>query len=175
MDEYGFRYFASRNSDAAAVIDHDGATWSRGALRELADGVARAFSIAGLAPGDVVALVAPNCAEYLAVYLAGITAGLYVVPVNWHLAAPEIDHVILNSRAKAIVAHAKLGCMRLDTLRAHAGHMKACVSIGPADGFEELHAFVAGAAGRPLDACLPMGRMLPYTSATTGLPKAVWR
>jgi len=175
MNKHGFHYFAARNSDAAAVIDHDGTTWSRGSLRDLADGIAGAFALAGLAPGDVVAVVAPNCAEYLAVYLAGIAAGLYVVPVNWHLAAPEIDHVILNSRAKAIVAHAKLGCRRLDTLRAHAEHMKACVSIGPADGFEELHTFVAGVAGRPLDASLPMGRMLPFTSATTGLPKAVWR
>ena len=175
MNEYGFRYFASRNSDAAAVIDHHGTTWSRGALLDLVDGIARAFSAAGLASGDVVAIVAPNCAEYLAAYLAGIAAGLYVVPVNWHLAAPEIDYLIGNSRAKGIVAHAKLGCTRLDTLRAHAARMKACVSIGAADGFEELHAFVAGATECPLDASLPMGRMLPYTSATTGLPKAVWR
>jgi acyl-CoA synthetase (AMP-forming)/AMP-acid ligase II len=95
--------------------------------------------------------------------------------VNWHLAAPEIDYLIGNSRAKGIIVHAKLGCTRLDTLRAHAARMKACVSIGTADGFEELHAFVAGATGCPLDASLPMGRVLPYTSATTGLPKAVWR
>lgn len=175
MNQYGFDYFASRNSDAPAVIDHDGTTWSRGALLDLVDGIARAFSAAGFASGDVVAIVAPNCAEYLAAYLAGIAAGLYVVPVNWHLAAPEIDYLIGNSRVEGIVAHAKLGHRRLDTLRAHAGRMKACVSIGPADGFEELHAFVTGATGYPLDADSPMGRMLPYTSATTGLPKAVWR
>ena len=53
--------------------------------------------------------------------------------------------------------------------------MKAMVSIGSAEGFRELRAFVAGAAGCDLDANLPMGRMLPYTSATTGMPKAVWR
>src|SRR5262245_37947503 len=120
MNEYGLRHFASRNFDAPALIEHDGTIWSRGALLELADGIARGFAAAGLAPGEVVAIVAPNCAEYVATYLAGITAGLYVVPVNWHLAAPEVDYLIRNSRAQAIVAHAKLGERRLDTLRAHA-------------------------------------------------------
>ncbi len=175
MNEYGFRCYASRDSDAPAIIENDRATWSRGELLDLADGIARGFAAVGLAPGDVVAIVAPNCAEYVAAYLAGISAGLYVVPVNWHLAAPEVDYLIDNSRAKAIVAHAKLGCRRLDTLRAHGTRMKAIVSIGPAEGFRELRAFVAGAANFRLDANLPMGRMLPYTSATTGVPKAVWR
>ncbi len=175
MNEYGFRYFASRNSSAPAIIEQDDTTWSRGALLELADGIARGFVAAGLVPGDVVAIVAPNCAEYVAAYLAGISAGLYIVPVNWHLAAPEVDYLIDNSRARAIVAHAKLGNRRLDTLRSHGARMNAMVSIGSAEGFRELRAFVAGAAGFELDANLPTGRMLPYTSATTGMPKAVWR
>lgn len=175
MNEYGFRHFASRDSGAPAIIEHDGTTWSRGALLELADGIARGLAAAGLAPGDAVAIVAPNCAEYVATYLAGISAGLYVVPVNWHLAAPEVDYLVESSRAKAIVAHAKLGNRRLDTLRAHGAQMKAAVSIGSADGFRELRAFAASAGSFELGASLPMGRMLPYTSATTGVPKAVRR
>ena len=75
MNEYGFRHFASRESGAAAIIELDDTTWSRGALLELADGIARGFVAAGLVPGDVLAIVAPNCAEYVAAYLAGISAG----------------------------------------------------------------------------------------------------
>jgi long-chain acyl-CoA synthetase len=175
MDKFGLRYFAACNPDAPAVIEQDGTTWSRGALLDHADGIARGLAAAGLAAGDVIALVAPNCAEYLAVYLGGIAAGLYVVPVNWHLAAPEIDYLLENSRAQAIVAHAKLGDRRLDTLRAHAPRMRVVASIGEAAGFRELRVFAADAAPFELDANLPMGRMLPYTSATTGLPKAVRR
>src|SRR3954465_12989205 len=141
MNEYGFRYFAARDSGAPAIIAQNGPTWSRGALLELADGIARGLVAAGLVPGDVMAIVAPNCAEYVAAYLAGISAGLYIVPVNWHLAAPEVDYVIDNSRAKAIVAHAKLGNRRLDTLRSHGARMKAMVSVGSAEGFRELRAF----------------------------------
>jgi long-chain acyl-CoA synthetase len=95
--------------------------------------------------------------------------------VNWHLSVAEIDYLIHNSRAKAIVAHAQLGTPRLDALRAHGPRMKAIVAIGPADGFRDLRAFVPGASGFELDPNSPMGRMLPYTSATTGVPKAVSR
>jgi long-chain acyl-CoA synthetase len=175
MNEFGFRFFAARNPDAPAIIAPDGTTWSRGALLELADGIARGFAAAGLAAGDVVAIVAPNCAEYVAAYLGGIAAGLYVVPVNWHLVAPEIDYLLDNSRAKAILVHTQLGSRRLEKLREHAARMEAAVSIGSADGFVELGSFVAGTAGFKLAANLPIGRTLPYTSATTGLPKAVWR
>ena len=175
MNAYGFRHFAACNSNAPAIIEEDGTTWSRGALVELVDRIARGFAAAGLVPGDVVAIVAPNCAEYVAVYLAGISSGLYIVPVNWHLAAPEVDYLIDNSRAKAIVAHARLGDRRLGTLHAHGARMNALVSIGSADGFCELRAFATDATSFELDANSPMGRMLPYTSATTGVPKAVWR
>jgi long-chain acyl-CoA synthetase len=172
MDEFGLRHFAARDRDAVAVIEQNDAIWSRGELLALADRTACAFAAAGLEPGDVVAIVAPNCAEFLAAYLGGIAAGLYVVPVNWHLAAPEIDYLLENSGAKAIVAHARLGEHRLATLRAHAACVRTLVAIGRADGFRELRE-LALAASRPLPN-VPEGRMLPYTSATTGRPKGVW-
>ena len=173
MDDFGLRYFAARDRDAAAVIEQNGTVWSRGELLTLVDGTARAFSATGLRPGDVVAIAAPNCAEYLAAYLGGVGAGLYVVPVNWHLAAPEIDYLLENAGAKAIVAHARLGERRLAALRAQAARVGVLVSIGRADGFRELREF-ARTPARPL-AKVPEGRMLPYTSATTGRPKAVRR
>jgi long-chain acyl-CoA synthetase len=173
MDDFGLRYFAARDRDAAAVIEQNGTVWSRGELLTLVDGTARAFAAAGLRPGDVVAIVAPNCAEYLAAYLGGIGAGLYVVPVNWHLAAPEIDYLLANAGAKAIVAHARLGERRLAALRAQAARVGVLVAIGRADGFRELREF-ARTPARPLPN-VPEGRMLPYTSATTGRPKAVRR
>jgi len=173
MDAFGLRYFAARDPDAIAVIEQSGAIWSRGELLALADKTASALSAAGLEAGDVIAIVAPNCGEYLAAYFAGIAAGLYVVPVNWHLSPPEVDYVLENSGAKAIVAHARLGERRLAPLRAHAARLNALVAIGSAAGFCELDDF-ARAAPRPV-AGAPEGRMLPYTSATTGRPKAVRR
>jgi long-chain acyl-CoA synthetase len=171
VDEFGFRHFTEINRDAAAVIDQRGRTWTRGDLWDLAQGVARAFVASGLRDGDVVAIVAPNCAEYLAACLGGVEAGLYVVPVNRHLAMSEIAYLLADSGARALVVHSRLGEARLARLRALGAGMPALVSIDAADGFAQLDAFVARAAkhARPRAA----GRLLPYTSATTGKPKAV--
>src|SRR5215471_10329336 len=106
MNDFGLRYFAARDRDAIAVIEQSGTTWSRGELLALVDGVAAALAAAGMTAGDALAIVAPNCGEYLAAYLAGIAAGLYVVPVNWHLSPSELEYLLDSSRASAIVAHA---------------------------------------------------------------------
>ena len=82
MQPFGFRYFANRSPSAVAVVDPGGREWRRDELLELADQTASALVGAGLERGDVVAIVAPNCAEFLAVHLAALAAGLYVVPVN---------------------------------------------------------------------------------------------
>ena len=59
----------------------------------------------GLAVGDVVATLLPNCAEMLEVYLAALQAGWYLVPINHHLVAPEVAYILSDSGAKAFVAH----------------------------------------------------------------------
>jgi long-chain acyl-CoA synthetase len=170
MSSFGLRICAARDADAPAVIDGRGQLWTRAALLSLTDRLAAGFAAQGLAAGDVIAIAAPNCAEYLAAYLAGLAAGLYVVPINWHLAEPEIDYVLGNSGAKAIVAHARLGQRRLASFRA-AGRL--ALVIGAAPGFVALEEF---AAGHPAEApARPLGRQLPYTSATTGRPKGVLR
>lgn len=167
MKPFGFRYFANQSPDAVAIVDPSGRQWTRADLLELVDGTAASLVAAGLAPGDVVAIVSPNCAEYLAAHLAGVAAGLYVVPVNWHLAEREIAYMVSNSGAKAVFAHARLGARRLAPIGA-ARVLR--VSFGEAHGFVPLERFAASPA-RMVQR--PAGRVLAYTSATTGMPKAV--
>ena len=168
MQPFGFRYFAHRSPDAAALVDPGGREWTRAELLDLVDRTAGALVGAGLAPGDVIAIVAPNCAEFLAAHMAGLAAGLYVVPVNWHLAEPEIEYILGNSGAKVVFAHARLGARRLAALTA-PGVVR--VGFGEARGFVPLERFSAAPAHLAVQR--PAGRVLAYTSATTGVPKAV--
>jgi long-chain acyl-CoA synthetase len=174
MDDFGVSYFAAKNPRATALIDSRGTRWSRADLAALVDDLARALASAGLRPGDVVAVVSPNCVEYLGVCLAAIAAGLYVVPVNWHLADPEIAYLLENCGARAIVAHARLGAARCASLLAHGHRSTVRVSIGTAAGFVTLHDFVAEHSSSRFAEREP-GRLMPYTSATTGRPKGVRR
>jgi long-chain acyl-CoA synthetase len=170
MEEFGLRLFAAREPGAVAIVDGAGRAWTRGVLSDLIDRTAGGFVAADLGSGDVVAIVAPNCAELLAVHLAGIAAGLYVVPINWHLTEREIAYVLADCGAKAVIAHERLGRARLASLAAMCGAATLKVAIGAAPGFlslEELGAAPLRSGARE------RGRLLPYTSATTGRPKAV--
>jgi len=63
--EIRFRRFVEQAPGALAVVDAAGQHWSRGAIGGLANRLSRALRAKGLVPGDVLAIVAPNCAEYL--------------------------------------------------------------------------------------------------------------
>ncbi len=175
MSPLPFQSFAARKPEALAVVGPDGARWSRGQLASLANGAANALRALGLMLGDVIAIVAPNCAEYLAIYLAGVSAGLRVVPINWHLARDEIAFVLASSRARAIVVHERLGPQRLAEIREAACHARLLVAIGSAPGYTSLARLVSLSAHAPnaMADHAELGRVMPYTSATTGRPKAV--
>jgi long-chain acyl-CoA synthetase len=169
-DAFGFRYFAERSPSSVAVVDGSGREWTRGELLRLVDRTAAALVAVGLERGDVIAIVAPNCAEFLAVHLAGLAAGVYVVPVNWHLAEPELAYILENSNAKAVFADPRIGARRLAALALRPG-LRAAVALGEAAGFTPLEQFAAEVPRTPVQR--PHGRILAYTSATTGRPKAV--
>jgi len=56
-------------------------------------------------PGDAVAAVLPNGHDYLALYLAVMENGFYLVPVNSHLVAHEVEYLLADSGAKVVVGH----------------------------------------------------------------------
>ena len=58
---------------------------------------------AGLAPGSHLALLMGNRVEGIELLLGGILAGLWVTPINWHLAEEEVDYVVGDSGARILV------------------------------------------------------------------------
>jgi hypothetical protein len=61
----------------------------------------------GLKPGDRVASLTPNRIALIAHYLACLKAGLVTTPLNYRYTAPEIDHALIVSGAKIMLAHAE--------------------------------------------------------------------
>jgi long-chain acyl-CoA synthetase len=174
MTDFGFAYFSEQNPSAVAMVDVTGEEWSRLRLLDLATSLASGFESAGLDERAVVAIISPNCAEYVAVYFAAIRAGLYVVPVNWHLSVDEITYILIDSGAKAIVVNSRLSPALLAKI---AGLARAtgttALSIGQATGFADLRSFRKDAPRRDPAAARSSGRIMAYTSATTGKPKGV--
>jgi long-chain acyl-CoA synthetase len=67
-----------------------------------------ALTRAGFRPGDRLALLLPNGAEYIALVYACSWLGVIVVPINTRLAAVEIDHVLADASPHGLVRHSAL-------------------------------------------------------------------
>jgi len=170
----GFWPFAEENPAQLALVDPEGREWSRGELLAECNRIAHGLKSLGLEKGDTVAAVLPNCAEFLALNLAITQIGMYLVPVNWHLAAPEVAYILNDSEAKVFIAHEQVAEIAAKAAADTKIPSRALLAIGDIDGFESFAKLIADQPGTlPMDRLA--GSVVNYTSGTTGKPKAVVR
>ncbi len=172
MDQMGFSHFAQCEPDTTALVDPTGRRWQRGELFALSNRLSRALRAAGLTPGDSIAILAPNGAEYLVTYLAATQIGLYVVPINWHLTQSEIAYILSDSNPRALVVHERLAGLARAACAELPEAPWITLSMGPVSGATRIEEFVAPFSCAAL-ADPVLGRPMFYTSATTGRPKAI--
>jgi long-chain acyl-CoA synthetase len=155
---------AAAHPDALAV--DDGTT--RRSFAELVDRATRVARLLredlGLAPDDHVAVLMENRTEYLEIVIGAILAGVWLTPINWHLARDEIAYIVEDSGAKALFADE-----RFEALAREVGAARVIRTGAPLD------ALLAGASAKPMDLAGPPGSTMVYTSGTTGRPKGVKR
>ncbi len=119
---------------------------------------ARKFVDAGIAPGDRIAVLLPNVADFPRAYYGTLAAGAVVVPVHALLTAQEVAYVLRDSGAKLLVCH--------EALAAGArGAELAGVPLMPA-GTPDVEPLPALARREAFD-----DAVILYTSGTTGVPK----
>ncbi|MEV5516040.1 long-chain fatty acid--CoA ligase [Streptomyces flaveolus] len=155
---------ARRRPDKEALVEGDlrltfAEVWQRaraqaGALAEL-----------GVRPGDRVALMAPNTADFPQAYYAIAAAGAVVVPVHLLLSPAEVGHVLTDSGAGLLLVHpaqaetgaaaAREAGVRVVVLGDELGKLAADA--------EPLPSYVTRDADDPA--------VVFYTSGTTGVPK----
>ncbi|MBK7947914.1 MAG: AMP-binding protein [Deltaproteobacteria bacterium] len=159
----------ARTRSAALALDDGTRTRSYG---ELVDRIARFASFlrhdAGLAPGSHLALLMGNRVEGIELLLGGIFAGLWVTPINWHLAEEEIDYVVGDSGACVLVTDDRYAALAHRVATRHPG--VRVLEVG--DGLDRL---LDAVHPRPIDLEGPAGGNMIYTSGTTGRPKGVKR
>src|ERR1700738_2840017 len=71
--------------------------------------VANGLRALGLGVGDCVAALLWNQREFLELALAAAQTGLYFLPINWHLTAPEVARILADSQASVLVADERMG------------------------------------------------------------------
>ncbi|WFE20573.1 AMP-binding protein [Solwaraspora sp. WMMD937] len=172
----GFRLWAAAEPDLCAIVTADDRQISYGELYAEVNRISHGLRTrAGLRAGDTVAAVMTNSAGMIALYLAAMQSGLYLVTLNYHLTEPEIAYILADSGAKVVVC---------------SGRVESVVAAAAAVGVPGIQMYVDGVPTtdrvRPLSQLTdgmstvspeqtPAGSLMMYTSGTTGRPKGVKR
>ena len=173
MTATGLWNIAAQAPDRPAVIDPDGTVVSYAELAGRADQIGRGLQALGLRPGDCVAGMLPNSSAALALFFAAMETGLYVVPVNWHLAAAEVAYILGDSGAGAFVADERFAAVATAAADQAGIAPGARFAVGDVPGFAPLAELGKDGAGRPRERTT--GAPMLYTSGTSGRPKGVRR
>jgi len=132
---------------AALVIE--GAVLTYGELAARSQRLAGRLAALGCVPGDTVALILGNSAEFFVAAWAAQISGLYFVPLSERLAVPERDYILADSGARVVLTHDATLPGALVPAEWERG---ATAPFAPREGSDML-----------------------YTSGTTGRPKGVKR
>ncbi|WP_218152841.1 AMP-binding protein [Tropicimonas isoalkanivorans] len=141
-------------------------------IRARAQSLAEALATLGVGAGDAVAHLAPNGFSHFEVELAMRALDGFVVPLNWHMAPPEIEYILYDCAAKALVGTGSLLDSVGDALAPHVRRISLSPETGSARlDYETLVRTPVSQTrkGRGLESSII------YTSGTTGKPKGVRR
>ena len=165
--------WADVQPDKVAVVDPSGREKTFAEVNANANKLARLFRQHGVKPGDSLALVCSNRAEFVEVLSATMRTGVRITPVNWHLTADEIAYIINDCEAKVLVGDARVAAVAVAAKQCDKVVLKLAVG-GEIDGFQDYDAALAPLDGGDIDDPV-LGNQMMYTSGTTGRPKGVFR
>jgi acyl-CoA synthetase (AMP-forming)/AMP-acid ligase II len=155
----------------AALIDDRGVAYTYAELRAEVERKAGGWAGLGVGPGDVVAMVAKNSADFLVHAFALMRAGATPAFVNWRLSPRELTEVLTLIGPKAVAADAEFAAL-VDTAWPQAGP-RVIIGGGPVPPGAVDGATLAGPV--PARPALTGETVLAlvHTSGTTGRAKAI--
>lgn len=156
----------------AVIMGGSGQRQTYAELEENSARLARMLYEKGLRKGDVIALLAENNLRCFEIYWAALRSGLYVTPINRHLAVEEVGYIIDDSGARVVLASAALSELAEAVVPMTPKVEARYVFDGFAAGHESYEDAVASASAEPLPD-QPFGGPMLYSSGTTGRPKGV--
>ena len=170
------RAIAASHGDYEAVVEGDRRLTYEQLLTEVRRAAA-AFVASGVAPGDTVAIWAPNSTEWIVSQLAIAYMGAVLVPLNTRFQGPEAEYVLRKSRAGLLLTvDSFLGRSYPPLIRRdEVPELREIVSFESFDDFLARGSAADAARMEELaSAVTPEDWLdLMFTSGTTGRPKGV--
>src|SRR6201982_1935093 len=175
MLDLGTSFLASvaRDPQALAIVDGDVrltyAAWFR-PISPLVEG----FAGREPEPGDPLVTVLQNRSEAATIHWACQFAGIIVTPVNWRASADELDYLLADAEAKALVYEPASAQAVAGSKEAHG---RPRIAVGIADTPDIAFDSLISADAEPATARVgpEAWSVMLYTSGTTARPKGVPR
>lgn len=149
--------------------------WHRRSCR-----LANALMGLGLSKGDRICVLAYNCIEWVEIYAATAMAGLIAVPINFRLVGAEIQYIVENCEASAVIVQDQL----LDSIESVRDNLPVSAEKFIVFGSNRNHVgyrgyedLISAASDRTpaVNVTADDSWTLMYTSGTTGKPKGAIR
>jgi acyl-coenzyme A synthetase/AMP-(fatty) acid ligase len=162
-----------RGEDVAIYYEDQKITYQ--ALKELTDSFANALHKLGVSKGDRYLIRTPNQPEYQISFLGGQKIGAAPIPTNTMLREYELEHIINNSEAVAVITTTRY-TEAIENIRPKCKTLKHVIVVGETQGdqisFEQI---MREAKGVPpyVETLKDDQAYFLYTSGTTGPPKGV--
>jgi len=97
---------ATEEHRGKVALSFYGTTFEFGRLQALVDKMAASLAASGIEKGDRVALMLPNCPQYVISFFAIVRLGAVVTQINPMYVEREIEHILNDSGAETIVVYA---------------------------------------------------------------------
>jgi acyl-CoA synthetase (AMP-forming)/AMP-acid ligase II len=169
---------AFRNPTVDAVVDlTTGERLTYAELNRSVNQAAHGFAGLGVAPGNRVGLLLPNCVEFIQSYYGLAKIGGISVLLNWRLVADEIEFLLTDSGATVLVFGDDYRGVAEELQQRGTTLVTTWIHVGPAatkPSFAKSYVDVVSPApvGEPaLRAGTDDVLCLCYSSGTTGRPK----
>ena len=142
---------------------------------------ARSFRLAnaliglGLRQQERVAMLAPNCCEYLEVFGACESANLIIVNMNHRLSSRELIQIVHDCEPVALIFHDQFRGLAEELIAALPGLRRIICIEGSREGEADYEELLQSAPSTPPQVPIRDSDVayLIYTSGTTGKPKGV--
>ena len=102
---YDFFRMAAEKHRGKTALTFYGATFEFERLQALVEKMAGSLAAGGVGKGDRVALMLPNCPQYVISFFATVRLGAIVTQLNPMYVEREIEHILTDSGAETIVVY----------------------------------------------------------------------
>jgi acyl-CoA synthetase (AMP-forming)/AMP-acid ligase II len=166
------RHYARTTPDATALLDSTGAT-TFSELDARSNRIANMLIGLAISDGARVAFLGKNTTRYFEVLFGVSKVGAALLPLNWRLAAPEVEEILRDSTPEVLIADREFVNFAVEAATT-AGLQVRIIEFNSAQrGSAELDTLMESASDADPAVEVDPWRtaILMYTSGTTGKPK----